>query len=197
LRIEETNLGNYLTDYYTGIREMNVLVGVENKIFDRLKDDMLNALGDQFIKTCSVKVLAAWEKLFDIVHDASFETEEFRRERLINRLSNRKPFTLRFLIERLESILGAGTFEVTVDHNNYTLYIESAVDNRMHYNEVIQTVHRIKPANMVYITVPVLHSQVDIGTQAFIAEMIFTRLGSWRLGMPFQERGANREVNLL
>ena len=190
MRINQTNLVEWLPSFYDGIREANVLVGIENVLFDRLKEHMQEALDNQFIKTCSIEVIEAWERIFDIVYDPSFETEQFRRERIINRLSNRQAFTLRFLIERLNFILGTGNFAVYIDHDNYTLYIETAAENRQSYNEAAQMVHRIKPANMVYISVPVSQNKASIACEAFVSKMILTRLGSWQLGVTaFRSQG--------
>lgn len=198
MRIEATDLGQYLTDFYTGIRETDVLVNIENKLFDELKKHMAGVLDNQFITTCDASVILAWERILGIRYDPNTETESFRRERIVNRLSTRPPFTLRFLINRLDQILGRDSYEVRIDHDNYTLYIESAISEQMWYTEVTTTMHRIKPANMVLILVPVLYAGVVLQERGFISEMAFMRAGFWVVGeTPIEERKVEVEVNLL
>ena len=52
------------------------------------------------------------------------------KDRVLNRISTRPPYTLGFLYQKLDELIGPGEWKVTVDYPNYTLYIESAAQNQ-------------------------------------------------------------------
>ena len=195
----QTRLGEYLPRYYDGIREMDELVRVENLLFDTLKDEMMIVLRNQFILECDVEMIALWESLLGIHFNPNIDNDEgyrFRRERLINRLVQRPPFTLRFLRERLDTIVGVGNYDLRMDEfADYTLRLESAIANQAAYNEMILTIYRMKPANIVFNLVPVLQDRVYIQARAYVSKLKYKRLGSWILGQtPFEQMGVPKRA---
>ena len=95
-----------------------------------------------------------WEQIFDIVPNLDTESLGFRRVRVLNRVSTRPPFTLGFLYQKLDELIGAGAWTVRVDYPNYTIYIESSAENQQYAAEVAYTINRTKPAHIVYVNTP-------------------------------------------
>ena len=195
MRIEPADLASWLPGYYDSLREAQVLMSIENRLFNELKEHLQQYIDNQFILTCDSLTLEAWEQLFNI-RPLPSEEMGFRRERMINRLSTRPPFSLNFLIRKLDIIVGPGNYSVRVD--GFTIFIESAADNVQWHQEVVHTVHTMKPANMELIIIPVAHDSMSFSDQAFISDLEYLRLGFWRLGQtPFVVRSEYREVDLL
>ena len=61
-----------------------------------------------FVQTMDEQTTADWEKIFRIVPNPLTETLQFRRDRILNRLSMHPPFTLTFLYQRLDALFGPG-----------------------------------------------------------------------------------------
>ncbi|MBP3037995.1 DUF2313 domain-containing protein [Bacillaceae bacterium Marseille-Q3522] len=197
MRIEVNELKEYVPSYYEDVLEMNTLVKVEDTLFQGLKEHMQHIQDNQFILTCDLTTLARHEQMLGILADPMNETEEFRRLRIINRLNTRPPFTLDFLIRKLNEIYGRGNFNVYVDYPSYTLYIESSSRTAEWYKETNITVNAIKPANIRYVHIPIFFEQTIMNERAFFARMEFAKVGYAQVGITqLEKRGPNEEVPL-
>ena len=148
----------------------------------------INAVADNFFfQTMDEGAVSTWEKIFGIVPNPQTETLDFRRQRVLNRVSMQPPFTLGFLYQKLDQIIGKGKYEIHVDYPNYTLYILSSAENQSYATEVSYTVGRIKPAHIVFINQPFVGSQIALGETVALSAVVWQyRLGSWGLGLtPF------------
>lgn len=150
--------------------------------------DAINAVADNFFfQTMDEGAVSTWEKIFGIVPNPQTETLDFRRERVLNRVSMQPPFTLGFLYQKLDQIIGKGKYEIHVDYPNYTLYILSSAENQSYATEVSYTVGRIKPAHIVFLNQPFVGNQIALGETVALSALVWQyRLGSWGLGLtPF------------
>ena len=191
------DLKQHLPNYYSGVHETDVLMKVEEALFDQLATNMKVTIDNQFILSADVTTISVWERLLGIQHDPALDTLGFRRERVINRLTNSNNFTLWFLRERLDVLLSRENYEIMLNHNNYTLHVETAVNNQTRFNEMVLMVRQILPANMIFRLVPVLRDQLQIKASAQISGFEPKRLGSWSLGISrFRNFGEWQEVVL-
>ncbi len=185
-----------LCPWYRKILDYQELCRTEQACFDALAE-LINQVADNFFfQTMDESAIAQWEDVFHIVPDPVRETLEFRRVRVLNRISLKTPFTLGFLYQRLDELIGEGLWKVTVDYPNYALYIESSAENQLYASEVAFTIGKIKPAHIVYINTPVVETGLLLSEAAERMDR-FTwnyRLGSWALGaLPFATEG-NKEM---
>ena len=193
----QTDLSRYLPSFYDEIRETAELVKVENEMFDELRDQTKITVENQFILTCDEGMLSLWEDILQINFNPDTDTEEFRRDRIINRLASRSAMTLWFLKERLDVMLGRENYDIIINHDDYEMLIRSAIDNQALYNEVILTVYRIKPANIAFILVPVVYKKVIAKESANIRAVEYKRAGFWFAGVtPIERIGEAKEVHL-
>ena len=133
-------------------------------------------------------IIIAMKKILNIIPKPATETIEFRRQRIINRLSMVPPFTFRFLKQRLDEIIGVDRYTASIDYPNYTLYIESSAENQEWFHEILVTVTKLKPANIVFINRPLVYGEIIAGESINLTQVNFNyRLGStWVLGLkPF------------
>ena len=130
-----------------------------------------------------------WERIFSIIPNPETETLDFRRARLQNRVSMQPPFTLGFLYQKLDELIGKGNWTVTVDYPNYTLYVDSSAKNQSYATEVSYTIGRIKPAHIVYINRLYVSDGIWLDESVALSELVWQyRLGAWALGLkPFVE----------
>lgn len=173
----------YFPKLYDGILEIDNLVDLENKLFHELDGELNRILLNQFIVSCDITTIKLYEDMFKIISNIN-EDVEFRRQRILNRLSMNSAFSLRFLKQKLNEIIGEGNYTIKIDNFNYILYVESQVINQKWFHEVYVTINKIKPANIVFINKPLINENIVVNEELSYAVREYNyRLGTkWRLG---------------
>jgi len=183
-----SDIKQYLPNIYDAILEFEGLIASENTLFDNLDTETEKVRDNQYILTADIDGIIAYEKMLNIIPKPATETIEFRRQRIINRLSMVPPFTFRFLKQRLDEIIGVDRYTASIDYPNYTLYIESSAENQEWFHEILVMVTKLKPANIVFINRPLVYEEMRAGESINLTQVNFNyRLGStWVLGLkPF------------
>ena len=136
-----------------------------------------------------LSTIEKWEEVLHILANPAAETLDFRRYRIINRVSTKPPFTLEFLRRKLDELIGPGLWSLDVDYPNYTLYIESNAQTQIYSQEVEFTINRIKPAHIFYIHRGVVISDAAVGEEIRCTQYRWNyELGAWNLGaLPFAD----------
>lgn len=183
----DTDLLALLPPWYSQILDYQQICNTESQQFEALASEIVAVADNFFFQTMDVGAVSQWEQIFGITPNPTTETLEFRRARIINRLSTRPPFTLWFLYQKLDELIGPNQWTVTVDYPNYTLYIESAAQNQSYATEVAFTINRIKPAHIVYVNKPYVQTGLLLSETINLSQRIYNyRLGAWGLGVqPF------------
>ena len=176
-------LKSFVPTVYDNVVEMDELIRSEESVMNIARQEMYSAFANTFVLTADLSGVIMFEKMLNIVANAQTDDLEFRRQRIINRLSMSPPFTFRFLKQRLDEIVGVDAWKAYIDFDNYTLYVESSAVNQMWHTEVEFTVSRVKPCNMVFINVPLTAASVNLNEKiSYTMLKWWYRLGSWKLG---------------
>ena len=192
---------------YRGIVETDALSAIGDKQFDDWFGHMDQAYRDQFVMLASPRGLSWLERVYEIRATAG-EDMDFRRQRLLVRMNTVPPFTIRFLRERLDEIIGPGMHhtwvgfgqynyqlgswrlgELPFETEPYVLNIETALSNREWYQEVEALVGKVKQAHVVYNYVPLVNADILIAEEIIIPKVVWNYKlnGGWRLGQkPFR-----------
>lgn len=183
----DTSLMSQLPDWFQQIPDFVELINAEQPSFDTVADEIIAIADNFYFQTMDASAVSQWEEVFDIVANPSTETLEFRQDRVLNRISTKPPFTLAFLYQKLDELIGPNQWTVTVDYPNYTLYIESSAQNQSYATEVAFTINRIKPAHIVYINKPFVKTGLLLSETISLSQVEYNyRLGGWGLGLlPF------------
>lgn len=195
------DLLSLLPPWYREVLDYQQICQTEEQQFEALAQE-INAVADNFFfQTMDEGAVSQWEQILGIIPNPTTESLSFRQARLINRISIRPPYTLGFLYQKLDELLGAGNWNVTVDYPNYALYIESAAENQQFATEVAYTVGRIKPAHITYINTPVVTSGILLSETISLSKLTYNyRLGGWGLGLlPFateQDQGVIKTASM-
>lgn len=188
--MDRTKLESLLPYYYNEFYEFNVLMSAEETLFDAVADVTQEAIDNQYVLTSNIHGIEVHESSLSIVADPITESLEFRRDRIMNRLSMTPPFTMRFLKKKLNEIIGKGKWTARLDPAKYTLYIESAATTQEWLHEIMITMTKIKPANIVFMNTPLLSADVTACEKIEKLRINYNyRLGTiWNLGQkPFAE----------
>ena len=176
-------LMSFVPPVYTDIVEINDIIKSEESLMDIARRELSAAFANTFILTSDEQGVIMFEKMLSIVADVQKEDLEFRRNRILNRLSMSPPFTFRFLKKKLDEIIGPGAWAAYVDFDNYALYVESSSVDQNWYSEVSFTINSIKPCNMVFVNVPYTSAEVRLNEHISYSQQNWRyRLGSWKLG---------------
>lgn len=178
-----------LPPWYREVLDYQEIMQTEQESFDLLAQE-INAVGDNlFFQTMDSSSVAMWESVFGIIANPTTETLDFRRIRILNRISTKPPYTMAFLRQKLDELIGPGNWTVTMDYPNYTLYVESSAKNQQYATEVAITIGKIKPAHIVYINEPLITNGIQVSEEIDLSATRWNyRLnGSWALnGTPFR-----------
>ena len=190
---------SYVPQVYAGFKEMEQIMRAHDDSIDVAEAALNELIDNQWLSTAKESGVSAYERVLGIVPDLDTEDLEFRRSRLINRFSSRIPFTLPALKRRLDAIIGVDKYSINVDHNNYTIYLESSSVNQIWYTETMLTISGMKPCNMVFINKPLLKSGVtmshEISCAAWLAN--YTLGEGFKLGMaPFMKLGTEGVIKM-
>ena len=118
-----------------------------------------------------------------------------RRERLLNRQSLNPPFTVKFIQNRLDEILGEGNYTLEIDYENSAIIVENTSTSQAWAEELFITINNVKPASMLYINRPVDISNLYVNESIHMSQYLYNyRLGTrWVLGrkpfLSFEDKG--------
>lgn len=183
----DTDMLGLLPPWYREILDYQEICQTEKAQFDALAAEITGVADNFFFQTMDESAVSMWEQIFEIVPNPDTESLAFRRARALNRISTRPPFTLGFLYQKLDELIGPGAWTVTVDYPNYTIYIESSAENQQYATEVAYTINRIKPAHIVYVNTPYTRTGLLLSETIELSQRVYNyKLGAWGLGvLPF------------
>ena len=194
----DTELCKQLPPWYREVLDYQQICQTETAQFEALAQEVTGVAENFFFQTMGLSGVEMWEQIFHIVPNPQTEDLEFRRYRVLNRITTKPPYTLGFLYQKLDELIGPGLWEVTVDYPNYTLYIESSAQNQNYAQEVAFTINQIKPAHIVYVNTPFIQSGILLSEQIERLNRVYNyKLGLWALGaLPFATDQDNEVVKL-
>lgn len=176
-----------LPPWYREVLDYQQICQTEQQMFEALAQEITAVADNFFLQTMDAGSVSQWEQIFGITPNLTTETLEFRRDRLINRLSTRPPYTIWFLYQKLDELIGPDQWTVNVDYPNYTLYIESSAENQQYATEVAYTINAIKPAHIVFVNTPYVQTGILLSESIELYQRNWNyNLGGWGLGvLPF------------
>lgn len=194
----DTQLCQQLPPWYREVLDYQQICQTETAQFEALAQEITGVAENFFFQTIGLDGIEMWEQIFRIVPNPQTEDVDFRRYRVLNRITTKPPYTLGFLYQKLDELIGPGLWTVTVDYPNYTLYIESSAQNQNYAQEVAFTINRIKPAHIVYVNTPFIQSGILLSEQIERLNRVYNyKLGLWALGqLPFATDQDNEVVKL-
>lgn len=180
-----------LPPVYRNVQDYQQICDAEKAEFDLLANSVEGIQNNFFFQTMDEDSVAQWEKVFHIVAVPEKESLEFRRQRVMTRIATRPPYTLGFLYQKLDELIGAGEWTCSITYPLYELRLTTSAKNQSYYDEVTHLINQIKPAHIVFISMPYLKTGILITEQVDVQKYDYQyRLGGWALGKkPFAEPG--------
>ena len=141
----ERNMLDYLPDTLRPYRELRAMAAGWQALFDGLWRAADQALDDQFVTTAGEYGLSRWESMLGIRAKGT-ESLDGRRARVLSRLLEQLPFTMRGLLVQLETLCGGDGFTVELREGNNVLYVRCPLALKQYREDARRLLERIVPA---------------------------------------------------
>jgi len=135
---------------YVGNIDANAIADAVQPELDEQSKAILDYFYDNFPNVATEAGILKWEIILGITASATTETLDFRRGRVINRLSSNTIYTERALREIMNNIMGAGNWSYELDWLNYRLTITSLRHGKDWVNEMTITLEKVLPSNLIF-----------------------------------------------
>ena len=195
------DVGKYFPTIYSGVRETDELALAENPLFDKAIFELDRLWANKFILTAGVDGIEDFEVVLGILANPELEDLEFRRARVLHRWSLTSPFTMPYLRMKLDELLGVGNWSYELHFNEYEFVIEAPAIDPAWGHEISVMVTAIKPANIIFVSRPVVEEAVLVSEQISMRRNMFhwnyPLNSTWQLGrLPFATHD-NRVLNAI
>lgn len=146
----EIGLISYLPPYMQNYIEMQKIIFSENPEFDLAWERAEKLRKDIFVETAELAGVKMFERMLSL-SPRSTDTLEVRKERILARIMNIPPYTLKRFKEMLEEIYGKGNVLIELFYDIYEMNIELLLDKEIVNAESLLYLSRtIIPANIKY-----------------------------------------------
>lgn len=187
-------LKQYLPSWYDGVIEFGVFLGIEDDLMKEVSQNIERVKSNQWIQTADEFTISIHEAVFHIIANPEVEDLDFRRQRLFNRMQATPPFTLNYLRTQLDKIFGTGNYTLRLDKDRYQLFLETSASNANYFYESKTIVEKLKPANIVFLQLPVHTESIDLIESASVKDITYFKIGVGRIGESLYIEGYEREV---
>ncbi|MFY0521318.1 putative phage tail protein [Lysinibacillus sp. UGB7] len=129
------------------IKELLATAKVENLVLSSLWELIEQTLNDQFTLTTSEVGAKRYEQMLKI-NPMDNDSLETRRFRILTRYQEQAPYTEEVLIRLLNSLLGDGSYELTINKADKTLDVKMELTVKGMFDAAKDLLERIVPQNM-------------------------------------------------
>lgn len=143
----DRKLLDYLPPVIGQVREIQLLMETEQGGIEDLWEATENTLKEGFLDSHSTYGASRWEKILNISPKGT-DTLEARNYRILAKLNERLPYTVRMLHEQLRGVCGEGNYVVRCNFDQYYLRVSVLVAAKETIPYVEELLERIIPLNL-------------------------------------------------
>ena len=172
-------VSDYLPNlYYKNAEMINIIYSEEDELENKLKVELENVFKNTFAKVATKAGIENWEKLLNIELDSNRDNLEYRRNKVLTKLSTTVPLSYKWLEENLTSMVGPNNFYIELHNNQYKIYINIA----NLFNDTAETIYDLYrpllPANLEIIVNLFEEETANLYFGVVVQEGEFTSLGN-------------------
>ena len=145
--VTDRKLINYLPHFMQEYLEMQKIMETEQPEIDLLWNAAEGLFSDQYILDATENGVSRWESMLGISPKGT-DTLDERKFRILTKLNQELPYTLRKLIQVLTNLCGVDGYSVELNAAEYHIEVKLAVSNASNYSEVENILNKMIPANM-------------------------------------------------
>lgn len=144
----DRKLIEYLPEFMRDFREIRFLTDKQQEQAEKLWVSLDTIWNNQFIETLDEDGCARWERMLKI-HNKDTYTLPERRNKILSKMVEQRPFTMKSLRKTLTMLCGADGYSVELASAEYILKVRIALASKNMYNDVKELVDKIVPANLI------------------------------------------------
>lgn len=170
-----SNINKYLPKVLQEVLEFKTINGTLDTELSAIDEKIKNITSEVIVQTATEYGISKWEKSLGITYKQG-ETLDVRRFRIQNTLTNKLPYTYRWLVNKLTEITGSSSgFIIDMDYENYEITITLSGLNTDIMAEVQRQLRVAVPANMeLLIATPSLsETNIKVGVGLMYATKYF------------------------
>lgn len=119
---KQVDMMRKIPDVLKDVREIKALIDTENIEMNLLNAALALYLNNTFVETADSYGIGRWEAMLQIVPKLT-DTLDERRFRVLSRINERLPFTIRSLEQQLATLCGPSGYTVELLHEQYLLKV--------------------------------------------------------------------------
>lgn len=112
----------YLPNFMQDIKEFKELFSAEDIEIEQLKVAIEKIFSEIIVKTAEGYGLDRYEKIYQI--NAESDLLEARRLKILLKINDKVPYSYKWLVNTLDTVLGKENYKVAIDYANYNMKIE-------------------------------------------------------------------------
>lgn len=168
----DRKLIDYLPPFMQEYRELAVIMETEQSEIDLLWIATEGVFADQFIQDATENGVKRWESILGISPKGT-DTLDERKFRILAKMNQELPYTLRKLEYVLTNLCGADGFFIEVFAAEYHVEVKLAVGNHNNYSEVENILNKMIPANMTR------HVELMYNTNNILSQFTHAQLATY------------------
>ena len=111
----------YLPNFMQDIKEFKELFSAEDIEIEQLKIAIEKIFSEIIVKTAEGYGLDRYEKIYQI--NAESDLLEARRLKILLKINDKVPYSYKWLVNTLDTILGENNYKINIDYANYKIVI--------------------------------------------------------------------------
>lgn len=163
----DRKLVDYLPEYLREYAEEKAALEAAEPELENIWQISEKMLKESFILTEGIYGSGRWEKILKL-YPKDTDSLEKRNLRILAKINETLPYTMRTLKRFLTTCVGEGNFEIFLDEKNFLLDIQILLDHLGKVKEIMEYVEQVTPANLVlfYIGKQVGSYDAEVQTEA-------------------------------
>ena len=141
-------LRDYLPDTLKDVLEFQIIMDSGQAAADRFSEAVEDILNDQFVDTATETGVSRYESIFNIIPKDTYTLDE-RKFTIKVKMIEQLPFTIRMLQRQLAMLCGDNGYSIELDNGKYFVLIKVELIAKNSFNDVVEMVKRVVPANML------------------------------------------------
>lgn len=129
---------------------MDSIYSTQEDEIELLHKSSMDIFNNNFVQTSNLKGVRKYEEILKIKSDISFDLE-YRKQKILDKLTYKPPFTRQRLQSILERIWGVGNFLFEISPDKFEVIIDIETTNPSYYIEYSKIIRDVIPANLYLI----------------------------------------------
>lgn len=139
-------LEKHLPSFINGLKQFKEIDKTHTAELDKIDTKLIELQDNQFIETANNKGLSRYENMLGIQPDNDID---IRRFNILSKYNSSIPFSMRWLINMLNTTVGKGMYLLEFDNNHYTLTISVVSDKEYVVPSLLHDLRKKLPANLI------------------------------------------------